>query len=83
MICSNVWIPIGYFILLTFFRKVTFFSRNCQMIIAIYLITTNIFAIPMGDRGDRPLHKKNRKLVSLVSPNKLAPIKGLTENGDR
>ena len=53
------------------------------MIIAIYLITTNIFAIPMGDRGDRPLHKKNRKLVSLVSPNKLAPIKGLTENGDR
>ena len=53
------------------------------MIIAIYLITTNIFAIPMGDRGDRSLHKKNRKLVSLVSPNKLAPIKGLTENGDR
>ena len=27
--------------------------------------------------------QKNRKLVSLVSPNKLAPIKGLTENGDR
>jgi len=27
--------------------------------------------------------QKNRKLVSQVSPNKLAPIKGSTENGDR
>ena len=26
---------------------------------------------------------KNRKLVSQVSPNKLAPIKGSTKNGDR
>ena len=52
------------------------------MILAIYLITTNIFAIPMGDRVTDP-STKNRKLVSLVSPNKLAPIKGLTENGDK
>ena len=27
--------------------------------------------------------QKNRKLVSQVSPNKLAPIKGSAENGDR
>ena len=30
-----------------------------------------------------PSTKKNRKLVSQVSPNKLAPIKGSAENGDR
>ena len=33
----------------------------------------------MGDKGDAGY----RKLVSLVSPLKLAPIKGSAENGDR
>ena len=33
----------------------------------------------MGDKGDAGY----RKLVSQVSPYKLAPIRGVTENGDR
>jgi len=57
----------------------TVFSSNLNKIANF----SNFFAIPMGDRGDRPLHKKNRKLVSPATPNKLAPIKGAAENGDR
>lgn len=33
----------------------------------------------MGDKGDAGY----RKLVTQVSPHKLAPIRGVTENGDR
>ena len=46
-------------------------------------INIHFFRNADGWQGWQTPPQKNRKLVSQVSPNKLAPIKGSTENGDR
>ena len=46
-------------------------------------INIHFFRNTDGWQGWQTPPQKNWKLVSPASPNKLAPIKGLTENGDR
>ena len=69
-------------------RKVTpcFFlilMRQIGKQIRIWYNFVHYFRHIVGWQGWQAPPQKQWKLVSLVSPNKLAPIKGLTENGDK
>ena len=57
----------------------TVFSSNLNKIIPFF----QFFRNTDGWQGWQTPPQKNWKLVSPASPNKLAPIKGATENGDR
>ena len=57
----------------------TVFSSNLNKITPFF----QFFRNTDGWQGWQTPPQKNRKLVSQVSPNKLAPIKGSAENGDR
>ena len=56
-----------------------FFSSNLNKIVPFF----QFFRNTDGWQGWQTPPQKNWKLVSPASPNKLAPIKGLTENGDK
>ena len=77
---KNVWHQCIY--VYTFLCMDTSWSKKSKLLMERE-INIHFFRNTDGWQGWQPPPQKNRKLVSQVSPNKLAPIKGSAENGDR